>query len=95
MDKMKLILQRPVLSEKSTDLQTKQNQYTFIVARDANKIEIRKAVESKFGVNVESVNSMNYLGKLKRVGRFIGRKNAYKKAVVTVKEGEKIEFFDE
>ncbi len=92
---MKLILQRPVLSEKSTDLQTKQNQYTFIVARDANKIEIRKAVESKFGVNVESVNSMNYLGKLKRVGRFIGRKNAYKKAVVTVKEGEKIEFFDE
>ncbi len=92
---MKLILQRPVLSEKSTGLQTKENKYTFIVARDANKIEIRKAVESKFGVNVETVNSMNYLGKLKRVGRFIGRKNAYKKAVVTVKEGQKIEFFDE
>ncbi|MBN1970303.1 MAG: 50S ribosomal protein L23 [Candidatus Delongbacteria bacterium] len=92
---MKLILKKPVLTEKGIGLQSKENKYTFIVAKDANKIEICKAVESKFNVNVTDVNTMNFLGKYKRVGRFIGRKSAYKKAVVTVKEGQKIEFFDE
>lgn len=91
---MKLVLRKPVLTEKSSRLQEKENKYTFIVSKDANKIEIRKAIEAKFGVTVTDINTTNYEGKVKRMGRNIGRKSSFKKAVVSVKEGDKIEYYD-
>jgi len=90
---MKLILKKPVITEKSSKLQEKNNQYTFMVDKDANKIEIAKAIEIKFSVHVESVNTVNYLGASKRVGRYIGKKNDFKKAIVTLKKDEKIQLF--
>lgn len=69
--------------------------YTFIVAKDANKIEIAKACEELFGVKVKDVNTMNVRGHLRRYGRFEGYKPSYKKAIVTLTEDSKtIEFFD-
>lgn len=90
---MKLILKRPVVTEKSSKLQEKQNKYTFLVDKTANKIDVVRAIEAQFGVKVESVNTMNYDGAMKRLGRFIGRKSAFKKAVVTLKKDEKIQLF--
>jgi len=91
---MKLILQRPVVTEKSAKLQN-AGKYTFVVNNDANKIEIKKEVESRFGVKVTNVNTMNYEGATKRVGRFIGKKSDYKKAVVTLEKGQTIELYDQ
>jgi large subunit ribosomal protein L23 len=88
------IVIRPVVTERSTDLADSQNTYTFVVARDANKIEIRKAVESMFGVRVEDVRTMNYRGKVRRVGRTVGRRPAYKKALVKLAEGERIDVYE-
>ncbi len=94
MHKMRLILQRPVITEKSSKLQEDSNQYTFLVQKGSNKITIRKAIEEKYGVKVASVNTMNYRGHTKRVGRFVGRKSDFKKAVVTLRgKDEKIEYF--
>ncbi len=92
---MKQILKKPVITEKSSNLQESANKYTFKVAKDANKIEIRKAIEEKFKVKVEKIATMNYEGKEKRVGKYLGRKSDFKKAVVTLLKGEKIEFQDE
>ena len=92
---MKQILIKPVITEKSSNLQETVNKYTFIVAKDANKIEVRKAIEEKFKVKVEKIATMNYEGKEKRVGKYLGRKNDFKKAVVTLLKDEKIEFQDE
>ncbi|MDR0817302.1 MAG: 50S ribosomal protein L23 [Clostridiales Family XIII bacterium] len=88
------VILRPVISEKSmTAAQYKK--YTFQVATDAGKTEIRHAVEEIFGVQVKKVNVMNYRGKLKRQGRTIGRRSATKKAIVSLAEGSKtIEFFE-
>ena len=88
------IILKPVVTEESM-LGTALKKYTFIVAKDANKIEIAKAVEELFGVEVESVNTMNVRGHLRRYGRFEGYKPSYKKAIVTLTEESKtIEFFD-
>ncbi len=88
------IIMRPVLSEKSFDgIQDKK--YTFIVHPDANKVQIKKAVEEVFGVTVAKVNTVNVLGKLKRRGRTEGRRPSYKKAIVQLTYDSKaIEFFD-
>ena len=86
------IIISPVISEKSTALSDKQNKYVFKVARRANKIEIRKAVEKIFNVKVTSVNTMQYRGKRKRVRMAEGMTPAWKKAVVTLGEGQKINF---
>jgi large subunit ribosomal protein L23 len=90
---------RPLLTEKMTDLTEKNNQYGFIVDIDANKIEIAKAIENRFEVNVESVNTIRHKGKMKtqftRRGRFSGRTPRYKKAIVTLKEGQTIDLFTE
>ena len=90
---------RPLLTEKMTELTEKNNQYGFIVDINANKIEIAKAVEKKFEVNVESVNTIRHKGKTKtqftRRGRFSGRTPRYKKAIVTLKEGQTIDLFTE
>ena len=75
------IIIKPVLTEKMTALTDKQRKVAFIVAKEANKIEIKKAVEEVFGVKVAKVNTMNYQGKLKRMGRYEGRRASFKKAV--------------
>ena len=88
------IIKRPVLTEKSYDAMG-DKKYTFEVAIDANKIEIKNAVESIFGVKVASVNTMRTLGKIKRQGRFSGRTAEKKKAIVTLtKDSKNIEFFE-
>ena len=87
------IIIKPVISEKSRDM-TADKKYTFKVATDANKTQVKLAVEEIFGVEVAKVNIMNYDGKVKRMGRNVGRTAAYKKAVVTLTEKSKeIEFF--
>lgn len=88
------VIIRPVLTEKSY-AGIEKKRYTFVVARSANKTEIKKAVEEVFGVQVESVNTMNVRGKLKRMGKNQGYTPAYKKAIVQLKADSKsIEFFD-
>ena len=88
------IILRPVLTEKSYDGMA-DKRYVFEVAINANKIEIKQAVEAAFGVKVESVNTLCTLGKIKRQGRYAGRTPEIKKAYVTLKKDSKtIEFFD-
>ena len=89
------IIIRPVITERSYDVMEK-NVYTFEVAKDANKIEIAKAVEEIFGVKVAKVNTLNMQGKEKRTGRYpAGRRPSWKKAMVTLTEDSKtIEFFE-
>jgi large subunit ribosomal protein L23 len=90
------ILKRPIVTEKMTELQEK-GQYAFEVELSANKIEIARAVEKKFNVTVLAVRTIRCKGKMKsqmtRRGRFAGRTAAWKKAIVRLKEGDKIEFF--
>ena len=87
------VIIKPVISEQSMDM-AQEKKYTFKVAVDASKTEVRLAVEEIFGVEVKKVNIMNYNGKLKRMGRTMGRRAAYKKAIVTLTAGSKeIEFF--
>jgi len=80
-----------VVTEKAERLKAEQSRYTFKVAPMANKIEVREAVERLFKVHVREVRVMNYLGKTRRMGRFSGRRPDWKKAVVTLKQGERIE----
>ena len=88
------IIRRPIITEQSMD-QTADRKYTFEVAKGANKIEIKKAVEEVFGVKVEDVKTANILGKTKRVGVHIGKRPDYKKAVVKLTaESKAIEFFE-
>lgn len=90
----KRVLINPILSEKSVELKDERNQYAFRVKVDANKIEIRKAIEKKFGVTVSSVRTLNVGGKVKRMGAHAGRRADWKKAVVTLKPGDKIELVE-
>ena len=88
------IIKRPIVTERSVK-GGEDRKYTFEVARDANKIEIKEAVEEIFGVKVQSVNTMNFQGKMRRQGYTRGRTPAWKKAVVKLKEDSKgIEFFE-
>lgn len=88
------IIIKPVISEKSME-QTADRKYTFVVAKDANKIEIKQAIEEIFNVTVEKVNTMNMRGKKKRMGRFEGRRADWKKAIVKLTPDSKsIEFFE-
>ena len=84
------ILKFPLVTEKSTNL-AKDNQYTFVVWKKANKTEIKKAVEEKYNVKVEKVRILKVPAKRKRVGRTIGWKKGFKKAIVTIKKGQKID----
>ena len=86
------IILSPVLTEKVTDLGESQNKYAFRVSRDSNKTEIGRSVEVLFRVNVEKVNTITMRGKKKRVRFRIGKTPDWKKAIVTIKEGQKIEF---
>ena len=85
------IIQRPVVSEKTVYLSNALNQYTFNVHPNANKIQIKEAVEGLFKVKVTAVNTMNVLGKERRRGRVAGTTSAWKKAIVSLAEGQKIE----
>ena len=88
------IIKKPVITENSMD-QMADRKYTFEVAKDANKIEIKKAVEEIFGVKVEKVTTMRVLGKVKRMGANSGKRPDWKKAIVKLTEDSKtIEFFD-
>ena len=87
------IIVRPIITEKSSRLMA-LNKYTFEVLPGANKIEIRKAVEEVFKVKVASVHTIKVHSKPKRMGRFVGRSRSWKKAVVTLHTGERIQFFD-
>ena len=87
------IVIKPIISEKSIG-GLQENKYTFKVAKDANKIEIAKAVETLFDVKVAKVNTISVKGKAKRMGRFVGYRPDWKKAIVTVEGDKTIEFFD-
>jgi large subunit ribosomal protein L23 len=90
------ILKRPLVTEKVSALNEK-GKYGFIVDAEANKVDIKKAVEKQYGVNVEKVNTMNVMGKFKtrytKAGVLSGRRPNYKKAIVTLAEGEVIDFY--
>jgi large subunit ribosomal protein L23 len=91
------IIIRPVVTEKMERLSEKLNRYGFIVDLNANRLQVKQAVEEHYGVTVKEVNTMRYGGKRKsrftRTGVIAGRTNNYKKAIVTLKEGEQIDFF--
>ena len=89
------IVKKALITEKGTVQRELLNQYHFEVARDANKVEIRKAVETIFRVKVTSVQTMQIRGKEKRQGRFSGRRSDWKKAIVTLGPDQKIELFEQ
>lgn len=91
------ILIKPLVTEKLNDISEKLNRFGFVVNKDANKIQIKKAVEEMYNVTVEKVNTMNYAGKVKsrytKSGVQVGKTAAFKKAIVTLAEGDKIDFY--
>jgi large subunit ribosomal protein L23 len=88
------IIKGPLITEKGTIQKEANNQLTFEVDRKANRVEIRHAVEKVFNVKVEKVRTMQVKGKVKRVGRTLGKRRDWKKAIVTLARGENIEFFE-
>lgn len=88
------ILKRPLVTEKTSENRERSNQYAFEVDVSANKIQIRKAVEEIFGVRVTDVRTINMRGKVKRFRRGLGKRNNWKKAIVTVRDGEMIDLFE-
>ncbi len=88
------IIRRPIISEKSTMQKEVSNQLSFEVDRKANRIEIKKAIQSLFSVQVDAVRTLQIKGKFKKRGRIIGKRKDWKKAIVTLKPGERIEFFE-
>ena len=91
------VIIKPIITEKMTSAGEKSGRYGFVVAKTANKLQIKQAVEKTYGVTVESVNTMNYAGKVRsrstRAGQMVGVANRHKKAVVTVKKGDAIDFY--
>jgi len=96
---MQDVLISPLITEKMTNLAADKGKYGFLVNPSANKIEIAKAIEKRFEVHVVSVRTINHPGKIKtqfrKKGRFSGRTAKLKKAIITLKEGEKIELFEQ
>ena len=88
------VLVRPLLTEKITAVRESGNKVGFVVRAEANRIQIKRAVESALKVRVERVNVLNVMGKTKRLGRFAGKRPDWKKAIVTLKEGEKLEMYE-
>ena len=89
------IIIRPIITEKSMRYMDEDNEVTFEVAKGTNKIEVARAVEHIFGVDVEKVNIMNVKPKKKRVGRYVGKTKAVRKAIVKIKAGQDIDLFGE
>jgi len=88
------IIIRPLVTEKSTAALERDGAYSFVVAKDANKVQIAQAIEYLFNVKVRDVRTMQYRGKERRMGRYIGRRPTWKKAVVKLREGDSIEIFE-
>ena len=88
------IIIRPIITEKTMKLTEVDNKFTFQVDRKANKVAIKKAIEEIFNVKVESVNIVNVRPKTKRVGRYVGKTSAYKKAIVKLPAGQDINLFE-
>jgi len=88
------VLHGPMLTEKGTLMKETDNKVIFRVAKEANKIEIRNAVEEIFKVKVQRVSTMNYKGKIKRMGKYEGKRPDWKKAIVTLKSGEKLDIVE-
>lgn len=88
------IIKRPLITEKTNIQKEMANQLTFEVDRRANRIEIKQAIEIAFKVKVANIQTMRVKGKIKRRGRFIGKRRDWKKAIVTLMPGERIEFFE-
>ena len=84
------IIKKPLVTEKSSVLKDKENKYTFVVDKDANKHQIKQAIETMFNVKVVDVHTANYAGKAKRMGRSEGFKSDWKKAIIKLKEGQEI-----
>ena len=95
MNDPRTIVRKVLITEKGTVMRELRNEYTFEVERDANKIEIKRAVEAIFHVKVADVRTMQMRGKLKRQGRFAGRRNDWKKAIVKLLPDQKIELFEQ
>jgi len=89
------VVRRAMITEKGTRIRERENSFLFEVARDANKIEIKQAVEAIFQVKVNSVRTLRVHGKPKRMGRYAGHRPDWKKAVVTLKKGQSIELFEQ
>ncbi|MCH7723311.1 MAG: 50S ribosomal protein L23 [Bacteroidetes bacterium] len=94
MNKTFQIIQRPLLTEKITNLAELNNQYAFEIVKNINKIEIKKAIEKRFNVTVLSVRTMLVRGKKRKMGRFEGKRAQWKKAIVSLKEGDTIDFVE-
>lgn len=88
------ILKKPLITEKTTDQKDGQNKVTFVIHPDANKHQVKGAVERIFGVHVVEVHTLNMVGKVKGVKQKRGKRPDWKKAIVTLREGDKIEFFE-
>ena len=87
------VLIRPIITEKTSQMM-QENKYTFQVPLDANKVEIRQAVEAVFGVKVVNVNTIRVMGKTKRMGKYVGKRSDYKKAIVKLAEVNTIPLFE-
>ena len=94
MEELYSVIKRPLITEKSSRQKESQNRYLFEVDRRANKIEIKRAVEQLFRVKVDRVNAFRVHGKVKRLGRNVGKRPDWKKAVVLLKKGDRIDFFE-
>jgi large subunit ribosomal protein L23 len=92
---IKKIIKRPLITEKSAALKETENKYTFVVDKDANKFQIKQAVEDLFGVKVISIHTANYFGKQKRMGAHSGYRPDWKKAIVKLKPGQEIKMVEE
>lgn len=88
------IIKRPIVTEKTSTQKETANQVTFEVDRRSNRIEIQRAIEKIFNVRVDTVRTMQVRGKFKRRGRVLGKRRDWKKAIVTLRPGERIEFFE-
>ena len=88
------VIVKPLVTEKSTENLERDGAYSFVVGKEANKVEIARAIESLFNVKVVDVRTMQYRGKERRMGRFVGRRAAWKKAVVKLRAGDTIEIFE-
>jgi len=89
------VVRRALITEKGTVMRELRNQYHFEVALDANKIEIKRAIETIFSVKVATVRTQQVAGKPRRYGRFVGKRNDWKKAIVTLKPDQKIDLFEQ
>jgi large subunit ribosomal protein L23 len=88
------IIRKPLITEKSTRQKEDSGQYVFEVHRNANKIEIQSAIERLFKVKVLQVRTSNVMGKIKRLGKRYGKRPDWKKAIITLREGDRIDFFE-